>query len=396
MVVAGPTHPGDGLATFESDLPFRQLFAVSPDAMILIDPDDPNVSWPIVDCNEAACRMNGYTREELIGTSIDIFNVSDGTREEREEYFARLRREGNILLETFHRHKDGHAFPIEVSTSLVTLGGKEFVLGIDRDITERRRAEDALQRAIDAERLSVERLRELDQMKNTFLTAVSHDLRTPLAAVLGSALTLQRLRATLTDEEQVQLIDAVASNADRLKRMLEDLLDLGRLTRGVLEPVRSPTDLRGAGPQAGRRLGRDGRARRPHRRRLLGRERGCVEGRTDRRQPPGERRQAHAAGDGDLGVGAVGRRRCAHRRRGRGGGISKEGQEHIFEPFQQLDPRASTRRAWGSAWRSWRSSPSSTADARGCRIVRAAAPRSASSSRPSSVGIIERMSGGTP
>ena len=42
----------------------------------------------------------------------------------------------------------------------------------------------------------------------------------------------------------MQLIDAVAANADRLKRMLEDLLDLGRLTRGVLEPVRSPTDLR--------------------------------------------------------------------------------------------------------------------------------------------------------
>jgi two-component system, OmpR family, sensor histidine kinase KdpD len=127
--------------------------------------------------------------------------------------------------------------------STVSLGGREFVLGIDRDITHRRRAEEALHRAIDSERLSVERLRELDLMKNTFLTAVSHDLRTPLAAVLGSALTLQRLRATLSDDDQIQLIDAVASNAERLKRMLEDLLDLGRLTRGVLEPVRSPTDL---------------------------------------------------------------------------------------------------------------------------------------------------------
>lgn len=243
VVVAAPTPPGDASSTLESDRPFRQLFAVSPDAMVLIDADDPTVSWPIVDCNEAACVMNGYVREELIGTSIDIFNVSEGTREERAEYFARLRREGTILLETFHRHKDGHVFPIEVSTSLVTLGGREFVLGIDRDITHRRRAEEAFQRAIDSERLSVERLRELDQMKNTFLTAVSHDLRTPLAAVLGSALTLQRLRTTLSDDEQVQLIDAVASNAERLKRMLEDLLDLRRLTRGVLEPVRSPTDM---------------------------------------------------------------------------------------------------------------------------------------------------------
>ena len=252
VVVAAPTHPGDGLATFEGNGPFRQLFAVSPDAMFLIDPDDPNISWPIVDCNEAACRMNGYTRQELIGTSIDIFNVSDGSRAERAEYFARLCREGTILIETHHRHKDGHAFPIEVSTSLVSIAGREFVLGIDRDITERRRAEEALQRAIDSERLSVERLRELDQMKNTFLTAVSHDLRTPLAALLGSALTLQRLRTTLSEEEQVQLIDAVAANADRLKRMLEDLLDLGRLTRGLLEPVRSPTDPGGSGPQARR------------------------------------------------------------------------------------------------------------------------------------------------
>ena len=222
---------------------FRQLFETSPDSIVLIDPYDPRVSWPIVDCNEAACKMNGYERADLIGRSIDVFNVTEGTQQERANYLERLQREGTISIETFHRHRNGHIFPIEVSTSLVTLGGHELVLGIDRDITERRRAEEALQRAIDSERLSVERLRELDQMKNTFLTAVSHDLRTPLASVLGSALTLQRLGTTISEDERSQLVDAVASNAERLKRMLEDLLDLGRLTRGVLEPVREATDL---------------------------------------------------------------------------------------------------------------------------------------------------------
>jgi PAS domain S-box-containing protein len=340
VVVAGLAQPGDGLATFEGDGPFRQLFAVSPDAMILIDPDDPTISWPIVDCNEAACRMNGYAREELIGTSIDIFNVSDGSRQERAEYLARLRLEGNIFIETFHRHKDGHAFPIEVSTSLVTLGGRQFVLGIDRDITERRRAEDALQRAMDSERLSVERLRELDQMKNTFLTAVSHDLRTPLAAVLGSALTLQRLRATLTDDEQVGLIDAVAANADRLKRMLEDLLDLGRLTRGVLEPVRSPTDLR----ELVCRVVDDSGAMEDHvvhievERLVVNVDALKVERIVDnllanaaRHTLPGTEVwvSARLVADGVLIV-----------VEDAGEGISKEGQEHIFEPFQQLDPRA--------------------------------------------------------
>jgi PAS domain S-box-containing protein len=336
VVVARPTLKGAGSSTFESDRPFRQLFAVSPDAMVLIDAEDQDVSWPIVDCNEAACIMNGYTREELIGRSIDVFNVSEGTREERAEYFARLRRDGTILLETFHRHKDGHIFPIEVSTSLVSLGGREFVLGIDRDITHRRRAEEALQRAIDSERLSVERLRELDLMKNTFLTAVSHDLRTPLAAVLGSALTLQRLRTTLSDDEQVQLIDAVASNAERLKRMLEDLLDLGRLTRGVLEPVRSPTDLGGLV----RRMVDDSDAVGDHvvhvevESMIVDIDALKVERILDnllanarRHTPPGTDIWVSARQVADGVLIAV---------EDAGPGVSKASQEHIFEPFKQL------------------------------------------------------------
>jgi PAS domain S-box-containing protein len=222
---------------------FRQLFEASPDAIVLIDPHDPHVSWPIIDCNQAACRMNGFSREEIVGKSIDTLNGTTGTLEERAAYLARLRTEGVISLETLHRHRDGHEFPVEVSTSLVTVGGREFVLGIDRDITERKRTEKALQRALEAERESAERLRELDEMKNAFLTAVSHDLRTPLTALLGSALTLERLRAELSSEEQDQLIHAVSFNAQRLQRMLTDLLDLDRLTRGVLEPQRSRIDL---------------------------------------------------------------------------------------------------------------------------------------------------------
>jgi signal transduction histidine kinase len=158
-------------------------------------------------------------------------------------YLDRLRREKVISLETFHRHKDGNIFPVEVSTSIVTFGGRELVLGIDRDITERKRMELALRHALQSERETAERLREVDEMKNTFLTAVSHDLRTPLTALLGSALTLERLRSSLSDQDQDHLIHAITSNAERLQRMLSDLLDLDRLTRGVLEPVRTRTDM---------------------------------------------------------------------------------------------------------------------------------------------------------
>jgi diguanylate cyclase (GGDEF)-like protein/PAS domain S-box-containing protein len=127
----------------ESEQQFHQLFATSPDAILLIDPHHPTISWPIVDCNAAACRMNGYAREELVGQSIDILNITEGTNEERGLYLDRLRREGVIHIETLHRHKDGHLLPVEVSTSLFAFEGRELVLGIDRNITDRKQAEQA-------------------------------------------------------------------------------------------------------------------------------------------------------------------------------------------------------------------------------------------------------------
>src|SRR5258706_14343771 len=79
----------------ESETLFRALFDLSPDAVIVIDPHDSNVSWPIIDCNMAACVMNGYQREELIGQSVDILNLTVGTPEERMAYLNSLRAANN-------------------------------------------------------------------------------------------------------------------------------------------------------------------------------------------------------------------------------------------------------------------------------------------------------------
>ena len=125
----------------ESNAKFRALFESSPDAIMLIDPRE---NWPILDCNEIACRMNGYTRDELVGQSIDILNLTQGTPTERAEYLEKLSLGGVLRLETKHRRKDGTEFSIETSTSLITLGGRQIVLGIDRDTTERKRTEGEL------------------------------------------------------------------------------------------------------------------------------------------------------------------------------------------------------------------------------------------------------------
>jgi PAS domain S-box-containing protein len=131
-------------ALVESEERFRSMFAASPEALMLLDPSDPATDWPIVDCNEVACQTNGYTREELIGKSVDILNITKGTPQERSAYLESIRRAGVLHLESFHRHHDGHIFPVEISTSIVTFQGRELVLGIDRDITERKQTEEAL------------------------------------------------------------------------------------------------------------------------------------------------------------------------------------------------------------------------------------------------------------
>jgi two-component system, sensor histidine kinase and response regulator len=123
----------------------RTLLDLSPDAVIVINPHDPGGLWPIIECNENACLMNGYKREEMIGRSVDILNVTVGTPEERTAYLNNLRKAKNFKVDTFHRRKDGVIFPVEVLTSLITIDGHELLIGIDRDITERKQIEQQLQ-----------------------------------------------------------------------------------------------------------------------------------------------------------------------------------------------------------------------------------------------------------
>src|SRR6266545_3245259 len=128
---------------------------------------------------------------------------------------------------------------------------------VARDITEIRQAQQMLRAALDRERIATdqlgtalaqeqaatEHLRGLDDLKSAFMQAVSHDLRTPLASVLGIAVTLERSRWALPTDEADDLLSRLTSNARRLDRILSGLLDLDRLARGIVEPRRELTDL---------------------------------------------------------------------------------------------------------------------------------------------------------
>jgi PAS domain S-box-containing protein len=111
-----------------------------------------------------------------------------------------------------------------------------FWQGVSVDITDTKRA-------LEHEREVAQRLRSLDRMKNTFLDAVSHELRTPLAAIVGIGLTLEHKADNLADEDRTDLYTRLVANARKLDRLLNDLLDLDRLTHGIVAPKRRPTDV---------------------------------------------------------------------------------------------------------------------------------------------------------
>jgi PAS domain S-box-containing protein len=120
-------------------------------------------------------------------------------------------------------------------------GTPKFWQGVWVDLTEQKRAAE-LELELKAEREEAAELRAIDELKTTFLRAVSHDLRTPLAAILGLSVTLET-QEDLGSAEARDFARRISMNARKLDRIVSDLLDLDRISRGILEPNLAETDL---------------------------------------------------------------------------------------------------------------------------------------------------------
>ena len=139
-----------------------------------------------------------------------------------------------------------------------TARGNVGIVGLDSDRSgpllnpDQRRLFDALadQAALAIERINlaqdVDRARiaaETEKLRSSMLTSISHDLRTPLASILGSATSLKTYRSTLDEAEQTQLIETIKEEAERLNRFISDLLDMTRLEAGAIQPKSEIVDL---------------------------------------------------------------------------------------------------------------------------------------------------------
>lgn len=105
-------------------------------------------------------------------------------------------------------------------------------------------AEKALQKAVKAEQNANAELREIDGLRKAFLMAISHELRTPLTAIVGYAALMNEGLESLSKNDIDMSIKAIVAGSERLERLLIDLLDIERLSRGVIEPKRRDLDVR--------------------------------------------------------------------------------------------------------------------------------------------------------
>lgn len=218
----------------KADTRFRELLEAAPDAIIEVDREG-----RIVILNAAAETMFGYTREELLGESVEKL-IPEGARgrhtAHRASYWAnpvpRPMGFGMILL---GRHRDGRDFPVEISLSPVRAGEGFRVTAIIRDVTAKQKAEEAIRAA---NQLLEQQNRELDranQLKSEFLASMSHELRTPLHTIIGfTELLAEELEGPL-NEKQKRFLNHVRQDSQHLLELINDILDLSKVESGQME-----------------------------------------------------------------------------------------------------------------------------------------------------------------
>lgn len=182
----------------------------------------------IESANPAAEKMFGYASGELEGTSAErLFDES--ASELRDDLHPRRQApsaHGRFSAGQYRgRRKGGETFPMEFGVGSGLIGDQVIFTGIFRDVTERIRRTEELERAKDAAEAS-------SRAKSAFLAAMSHEIRTPMNGIMGMG---ELLQTTSLDEVQSEYLALIMDSARSLLQIIDDILDFSRIEAGHLE-----------------------------------------------------------------------------------------------------------------------------------------------------------------
>ncbi len=183
--------------------------------------------------NQAHLEMFGYKYpEELLGKSWTLLYSSEEITRFGQEVFPILMRDQSWQGEAIATRKDGSTFDEGLS---LTLTDDNLLICVCRDISDQQAALRERQKAEEQLKKANEELLKVTKLKDEFLANMSHELRTPLNSILGLSEALRDQIFGLMNEPQLKAISTVESSAEHLLSLINDILDLSKISSGMME-----------------------------------------------------------------------------------------------------------------------------------------------------------------
>ncbi len=202
------------------------------DAIVMMDALGHVSYW-----NPAAERILGYTSSEVIGQDLHGLIVPARYRDGFNAGFLRFQQTGQgAALGKTHDleaiHKDGQEIPVQISLSAIETNGAWHAVGILRDTTERKFADEALRQATARASEQAAKAELANQAKSEFLANMSHEIRTPMNGVIG--MTEQLLDSALTSQQR-HCAEVIRDSSEALLNLINGILDLSKVEAGKLD-----------------------------------------------------------------------------------------------------------------------------------------------------------------
>jgi PAS domain S-box-containing protein len=220
-----------------SESKLRGVLDLAPDAIVIV-----NADGRIVLANGQAQQLFKYSLDELTGQPVEVLLPSE-VREAHVAHRAAFdaeprRRPMGLGLELSARRKDGSTFPVEISLSPMPSDDGPLVISAIRDISDRKQAQARIKALNEDLERRVNELAALNRELESFSYSVSHDLRAPLRSIDGFSQALLEESGEALDEQGRDYLRRVRAAASRMGDLIDDLLNLSRVTRRELRHER--------------------------------------------------------------------------------------------------------------------------------------------------------------